>query len=800
MTWQMWVSTFAAILVLLYGVGVGVRIFGVQKENMELGEKISFSLGLNVTLLGFLSFLLAVLGGFRVWLILVVYGVLLTLLLWWKGDVKGISLSAIRGIPKTGMDYPLILILIASAFIYMFSPIYYMWGARDYGIYLVNAVHTAETGSCFYETDEFINENYEDLKEFVHLGYLGFYSAYEEESDMQPGDISVQFLPIYWCLLAFGYSLMGMKGMMRITALITLVSLAIYYFFIKRTIHKGPAVLATLLLAICPAQIWGARITQSEQLAQLLFLLMCSLFSYGWKEKKNQYLYLATAVTGIGCFCRMDHYVLGLGILCMGCYAVLWNQKKKKTMLWVVLQYAGWLFLSLGYGFMFHAHYYQEHWEMGVLKYLVLGNFALLMLFAVLYVVTEKYQCKKNMLAEFCTKKVAVIVFSAFLTLIFVLLYFVLGNNLEQYCWYICPLTLLAACFGLYMFLRTKDKKEYRNKVEGLLLFVGVGLISTLLYSFRPSITMDHFWMSRRWIPVNFPFVIAMGMAGVHSLVWDFGKPRAWKNWIAIVVGAVIFSYVGYKDKDIIKETGGADILDGYQELVEQIPEDSIVFTSESVLASVLRYVYQKDVYLLKEDYHWKDISKFAGGKENIFFLGDVFQTQGDVLTNMELKEWYRGKIDGINLFGLYDEYPEEQGIYRCRIALTEIISDEGTGKEGVYCIPYMNLRYNSRRKDGEIIMTAVGDSCFFGPYLELDEGNYYLETEIVGEREPGDYLGYMEIVVDETVIGIYDIKEGMGVQKIPFTSEYEGGIVQFRFVKICEGKAVCKKLYYGKE
>lgn len=201
----------------------------------------------------------------------------------------------------------------------------------------------------------------------VLLTYINFENRYEEFSSQE--------------------NLAGLEGLVRITALLSLLTLSVFYFFLKHFVGNRAAVAGTLLLAICPAQIWGARITQSEQMAQLLFVLAAFFFSLGWEKNKNALLYLAATILGIGSFCRMDNYVLGLGMICMGIYAALFNRQKKKAVFWCVIQYLIWFIVTLAYMFFVHPGYFLDHWERDVLRNVVYGNIAFFIIYYVIWII-----------------------------------------------------------------------------------------------------------------------------------------------------------------------------------------------------------------------------------------------------------------------------------------------------------------------------------------------------------------------------------------------------------------------------
>ena len=85
-------------------------------------------------------------------------------------------------------------------------------------------------------------------------------------------------------------------------------------------------------------------------------------------------MHMGVVFLGMGCLCRMDHYIFGIGLLCVGIYTALWCKDKSKQLLGCVLHYVGWFVISIVSGFMVHYSYYMDHWNVNVQKILVIFN------------------------------------------------------------------------------------------------------------------------------------------------------------------------------------------------------------------------------------------------------------------------------------------------------------------------------------------------------------------------------------------------------------------------------------------
>ena len=162
-----------------------------------------------------------------------------------------------------------------------------------------------------------ISTNLMKNKDIISLGYPGLYSNLDSFlndpeylsyplgeffENPEPGEINAQFMPGLSALLAVGYDIGGLPVMLRVNALVAVFCLLALYYFTRRFFGENAALFALLFLAICPAQIWAARITLTEILAQFLFFLaplaICLFFCYFTSVNSAYYMLIAIAISG----------------------------------------------------------------------------------------------------------------------------------------------------------------------------------------------------------------------------------------------------------------------------------------------------------------------------------------------------------------------------------------------------------------------------------------------------------------------------------------------------------------------
>ena len=127
----------------------------------------------------------------------------------------------------------LLVLLGVAAVLYFCFPTTYLSGGRDPGLYLINAIHIAETGSFQYASDPYMVQHYAALSGVARLDYPALYSAYEYGLTNDVGQVVPQFLPVLPAMLAVGYDLGGIGAAVRVNGVTGLLCLAAAYALVK---------------------------------------------------------------------------------------------------------------------------------------------------------------------------------------------------------------------------------------------------------------------------------------------------------------------------------------------------------------------------------------------------------------------------------------------------------------------------------------------------------------------------------------------------------------------------------------
>lgn len=203
------------------------------------------------------------------------------------------------GWPKLKADpwhFILLAGLAAAAFFYFAFPNEYLRGGSDPGMYSNHAVFIAREGRLAvpypWPPDE--------AATFVaaYKGIPGFYCA--------PNGMRVQSSQLLSLWLAQAYAGAGLFGLIRFDGLVALAFLVLFHGLAGRMASKPFAVMATLLLAFNPGQVWLARITLTENLAQLFLWGGLFVFAIGIDDGDEKAAALGGFLLGFAAFARID--------------------------------------------------------------------------------------------------------------------------------------------------------------------------------------------------------------------------------------------------------------------------------------------------------------------------------------------------------------------------------------------------------------------------------------------------------------------------------------------------------------
>lgn len=251
-----------------------------------------FTAGLvSVLLTGGVGFLLAEVGIFSVWLLLVlVLLISLAFALALGQFTFGFSLiRSVLAIPAayaqrqterraTRIEQIALIVIVAAAAILFSRPAEMVRGALDSGVYINMGVALSRTGAVL-QRDVLMRQLNDDIGEGRELMQPQNLARYSLDRLRMPGFYVLDkkaalVLPqFYWLFpvwIATFHSLFGIWGALYTTPFLALLCVLAIYFFARRILTSGSALVALGLLVLCPVTIWFARYPIGEVLMGLL--------------------------------------------------------------------------------------------------------------------------------------------------------------------------------------------------------------------------------------------------------------------------------------------------------------------------------------------------------------------------------------------------------------------------------------------------------------------------------------------------------------------------------------------------
>jgi len=217
----------------------------------------------------------------------------------------------------------------------------YAFGDKDPGVYVSHAFAIAREGDVVIP--DRVLERIDDPQ---HFGGGARYPGFWVEAD-DPTAVTPQFFHLYPALAATAIDIVGPPGAWTLNPLLAALSSLAVVLAVRRTVGTLPAALAGMLLVTSMPQVWQAKYTSTEILAQLLLggavMGVVTSLRTGWVGGTA----LAGVAVGTGFLARPDgvlYVLLSAAVLC-GLFALRWWDGRARWFLLgfaVTMPYAVW--------------------------------------------------------------------------------------------------------------------------------------------------------------------------------------------------------------------------------------------------------------------------------------------------------------------------------------------------------------------------------------------------------------------------------------------------------------------------
>ncbi|MGF9713244.1 hypothetical protein [Paenibacillus naphthalenovorans] len=469
----------------------------------------------------------------------------------------------------------LILGLMVVAVIVIGFPNESLMGGRDEGVYANSAIYIANHGD--------IHPQYpEGFKTLPFNGTFlpGFYST--------PGEITVQFSQLLPVWLAHAYNSFGLSGLLGLNGVLCIISLLVFFGILERNVSRNLAVLGTFILGLSASQIWLSRVTLTEIFTQLMLLSGLYIFEISYKNNVPRAAIFAGILFGFTCFIRIDSFMyIPLILLAHSCFRIL-EKEKKNNEIWLNLYLS--LFLvstfALIYYYLFSNPYFTDLLpQLKLIGYLIVGA---LLVHVIIKYIKPIFKFRKT------------IFYSLVILLVLMFSYaHLIRPNIQPFILYSGTGTVLDGTrtfredslvnLGaylsipiIYLFLFGVIKTIYDyliskssiNRINLLSFIVIVGATSVYLYD--PSISPDHFWAVRRFVPIIIPGVIILAIYGLDYIFKSI-RHRLMRNIIFLITVLYFFNFTITNDRLIVNHRESAGYWNQIINLEKKIPDEAIL-------------------------------------------------------------------------------------------------------------------------------------------------------------------------------------------------------------------------------
>lgn len=186
----------------------------------------------------------------------------------------------------------------------------YVIGGKDPGTYMNEGIQIAQRGTAIVRDPVIasVPRSYRDLffpshanPTYYGLRFMGFFIQ-----DPDEGTVVGQFPHLFPASIALGYGLDGLSGARNAVGVWSITGLLGFYFLARRLLGDAPALVASILLALNVIVVWFARYPNAEVV--MLALLCAAMLALGRAlvDGKAFFAPVAGALLGMLIFLRFD--------------------------------------------------------------------------------------------------------------------------------------------------------------------------------------------------------------------------------------------------------------------------------------------------------------------------------------------------------------------------------------------------------------------------------------------------------------------------------------------------------------
>jgi hypothetical protein len=513
-------------------------------------------------------------------------------------DVRRVGLTAI---------VPLALVVIG---LWRFFPASeYVIGGKDPGTYMNEGVQIAQRGALVFRDpvvaavppfarDLFFPSH--QRQDYYGTRFMGFFIK-----DPATGSVVGQFPHLFPASIAIGYGIDGLSGARRTVGVWAILGLLAVYFAAARLAGRTAATAAAGLLALHVIEIWFSRYPNAEVVMQALLFAGLLANARAHADGDRFFAPVSAVLLGLLLFLRFDAVLAIAGVAAGLALSGFRGQRPHA------------LFLSVFAGMAALATLYllgpmRAYADLPIvfLSHLPPWEYVLFALVAALTIAALWLATKSARFSSHVVSAAPVVVAVALWVLALYALFirhpagklaahdaYALRTFTD---FYLTLPALLAALVGVWLMAR---RVFWRDPA----LFVTVAVFSCFFF-FKIRIVTDHFWMTRRFLPVILPgallFAAAAALSGTRRSDWmGVGATR---RLIGVAFVALLAVQYGRASAPLVQHVEYAGLTARIEALAKTIGDDDLLIAESRdaegdvhVLALPLAYIYARQVLVL---------------------------------------------------------------------------------------------------------------------------------------------------------------------------------------------------------
>jgi hypothetical protein len=505
------------------------------------------------------------------------------------------------------------LAIVALACWRFFPPAEYVIGGKDPGVYISEGIQIAQRGTLLIRDEtvasvpaaarDLFFPRYTDHEgvprpDYFSLRFMGFFVL-----DPAAGTIVGQFPHVFPASVAIGYGIHGLTGALWTTGVWAILGSLAVYFAGARLFGKPVAAIAVALLASNVAQTWFGRYPNAEIVMQALLFAGLLAYARATVDEIPFFAAVAGGLFGLLLFLRLDT-VLGIAAVAAAGALEMARGRRLHFSFWLVLAgpaLAACVYLTqLMQPYLYLYQVYVTHipaWQYAALAAVAIAA----------GVVIRQARRSPSLSHRVTTLVPLALAIAIVIAGLYALFLRQPGGKLAEHdayalrtfanLYFTVP-GVLAALLGFWL---TSRDRFWRDPA----LFLTIALFwASVFYKIR--IVPEHFWMSRRFVPVVIPGALLLLCAAALST----GTAGARAKAIRWIVGG---TFVLLLASSFLRVSGPVLANIEYEGLIPRVEalagrfgaNDLLVVESRNsggdvhVLATPLAYIYAKRVLVL---------------------------------------------------------------------------------------------------------------------------------------------------------------------------------------------------------